>query len=223
MLSLTPLLATQHHAQYLQPMCSAGNVTCKGRSHVSDRSKHTRQEHANMSKLMHTGMKLIPSRVACTISFPDNFNKCGLRPVAECPVPAAWLQKFLLIIISSSCGSTLPQDRKAALVRPDQHVAQTLYLCSPHAASLTKQHSGSQPGQTIRPHPEQRRLSRHMWAWQCWHTYVRGIPPQSHRHPQDASTAIATDRGRSEMRRPDGDACCLLPVGHGPALNQGHA
>ena len=95
-----------------------------------------------MSKLMHTSMKLAPSLVACTISSPENFVELGPLPVAKCPVSTARPQKFLLIIISSSCGSTLPQHRKAASVRFDQHVAQTLYLCSPHVASLAKQHSG---------------------------------------------------------------------------------
>ena len=115
-----------------------------------------------MSKLMHTSMKLAPSLVACTISSPENFVEFGPLPVAECPVPTARPQKFLLIIISSSCGSTLPQHRKAAFVRFDQHVAQTLYLCSPHVASLAKQHSGQQPGQTMRPHPAQQRLPPHL-------------------------------------------------------------
>ena len=173
-----------------------------------------------MSKLMHTDMKPRPSRVSSMISSPCNFVKCGLRAVAECIVSAAWPQKFNLIIISSSCGSTLPQASKDDLVRSDQHVAQTLYLCSPHAASFAKQHSGSQPGQTIRPHPAQRRLSRHRWAWQCWHTYVRGIAPQSRRYPHDPRNAITPDRSRSEMRRPDGGGCWLPPVVDGAALNQ---
>ena len=150
-----------------------------------------------MSKLMHTGMTPGPSRVSCTISSPDNFVKVGLRPVAECLVPAAWPQKFLLIIISSSCGNTLPQTRKEVLVRTDQHVAQTLYLCSPHAASFAKQHSGSQPGQTIRPHPAQRRLSRHLWAWQCWHAYARGMEPLS----QVPSRPEQCNRTRSRPQR----------------------
>ena len=76
-------------------------------------------------------MKLKPSRVCCIISSPDNSDKLGLRPMAECPLPAGWPQKFLLSIISRSCGSTLPQVIKNDLVRADPHVAQTLYLCSP--------------------------------------------------------------------------------------------